>query len=67
MNIPIVGNGNCFVENPLTPVCNGLAETYFQAVQRVGQEPFNRDQQEATDYANQCKAAVAGRGVGVGR
>lgn len=62
-DFPIVGE-QCFgdaSQNPLFGVCQRLADLYFGAVQRVGQDPFNRDQQEAQQYAQQCRQTVAQR------
>jgi Group XII secretory phospholipase A2 precursor (PLA2G12) len=62
-DLPIVGN-QCFqnpTDNPLFKPCQELADLYFNAVQQVGQDPFNRDQEEAKQYAAQCHQAAAQR------
>jgi hypothetical protein len=65
-NFPVVGQ-QCYpnpTNNPLYGPCKGLADLYFNAVQDVGQGPFNQDQQQAKAYADQCHQKAAQRGAG---
>ena len=65
-NLTIVGQ-QCFgdpTSNPLFKPCQELADLYFNAVQKVGQGPFTQDQQQAQQYADQCRQAKAQRGAG---
>ena len=63
VDVPLLGQ-QCFshpTSNPLFGACRTLADTYFGAVQRVGQGPFARDQQEAQQHAEQCRQQAAQR------
>lgn len=53
--MPVVDTGAC----PPLDACNGLAQTYYDAIHSRGQESFDRSQDEAEEHARQCEADAA--------
>ena len=60
INLPIIGQ-QCLgsaSSNPLYSICEHLADTYYEAVARLGQEPFDRDQSDARTHLEACEVAA---------
>ncbi|KAL4436790.1 hypothetical protein ABPG75_003929 [Micractinium tetrahymenae] len=60
IDIPILGQ-RC-ADNPLRDACAQLAQTYYEAVQRLGQPSFDKDQADQAAHVEQCKTGAAQHG-----
>lgn len=57
--MPLLGR-QCTGDNPLLTACAALAEAYFQAVNSLGRESFERDQADQEAHAAACEQRAAG-------
>ena len=61
VDLPLVGR-QCTGDNPLYAACAALAQGYFEAVDTLGAESFERDQADQAAHVQACQAGAAGGG-----
>ena len=61
VDVPILGEV-CEDDNPLREACAALAQGYFEAVDSLWQESFDRSQADQEEHVQQCQEAADGSG-----